>query len=81
MDDKKDRFITLVQTGLILHYVKSNPQPASAYWAMDQMNDAYDVAGRIPNEVSAAEAAEFFLRGTVGDKDQRSDLPGWLLRQ
>jgi hypothetical protein len=81
MDDKKSRFITMVQTGLILHYVKSNPQPASAYWAMDQMNDAYDVAARIPEGVSAAEAAEFFLRGTIGDKDQRADLPAWLIRE
>jgi hypothetical protein len=81
MDDKKNRFITLVQTGLILHYVKSSPQPASEYWAMDQMNDAYEVAARIPNEVSAAEAAEFFLRGTIGDKDQRADLPAWLLHE
>jgi hypothetical protein len=80
MEDKKKRFITLVQTGLILHYVKSPPQAASAYWAMDQMNDAYDVAARIPNEVSAAEAAEFFLRGTIGDKEQRAALPPWLLR-
>ena len=78
MDEKKNRFITLVQTGLILHHLKINPQPASAYWAMDQMNDAFDVVERIPGGVSAGEAAEFFLRGAVGDKEQRAALPSWL---
>jgi hypothetical protein len=81
MDEKTHRFITLVQTGLILHHVKSTPQPASAYWAMDQLNDAYDVAGRIPNDVSAGEAAEFFLQGAVGDKEQRAALPAWLAHE
>jgi hypothetical protein len=81
MEDKTNRFITLVQTGLILHHMKSSPQPASAYWAMDQLNDAYDVAKRIPNEISAAEAAEFFLHGAVGDKEQQAALPGWLAPQ
>jgi hypothetical protein len=71
MDDKAHQFITLVQTGLILHHMKSSPQPASAYWAMDQLNDAYEVVGRIPNDVSAAE----------GDKEQRAGLPAWLSRE
>jgi len=62
--NKRERFITMVQTGLVVHYIKKandNNTLGCHEGAIDHLELAYQVADNIPTNVSAAEAAKKFL--------------------
>jgi hypothetical protein len=64
--DKKQQFITMVQTAVITRYV-CDPGDGSApmarpMWSIQHMENAFAVAAQIPPDVTAREAAEAFVR-------------------
>jgi hypothetical protein len=69
----------MVQTGLILYYTKSDFSNSCAYWALDHLAEAADVAPSIPNDVPAQKAASQFLRWALRPDDyEPSECPSWL---
>ena len=62
--NKRERFITMVQAGLLVHYIKKandNNTPGCHEGSIDHLELAYQVADNMPTNVSAAEAAKSFL--------------------
>jgi hypothetical protein len=82
--DKKLQFITMVQTGLLVHYIKKAGEKAPGYreWAIDHLEEAYRIAHIIPGDVSPANAAKAFLNLVLMDitPEERKHLPDWLVR-
>lgn len=82
--DKKSQFITMVQTGLLVHYIKKASDNAPGYreWAIDHLEEAYRTADIIPADVSPADAAKAFLNLVLMDvaPEERKHLPDWLVR-
>jgi hypothetical protein len=76
---KDQLFMMMVQTGLILHYVKRDHGEASAVWAIEHLKEAADVVSLIPEDVAPSEAAQQFLRLILRPPDyDPSECPAWL---
>jgi hypothetical protein len=82
--EKKAQFITMVQTGLLVHYIKKAGDKAPGYreWAIDHLEEAYRVADIIPFHVTPADAAKAFLNLVLMDitPEERKHLPEWLVK-
>jgi hypothetical protein len=64
--NRESQFLMLVQTAIITKYA-TDPGDGSApmcrpMWSIEHMDDAFKVAGSIPPDVTAKEAAEAFIR-------------------
>lgn len=87
MTDKEHEFITAVQTMIILHALEGPPDAvapkradASVAGLVAHVHDAYAAAKRIPEHLSAREAAGHFYDWTIRrSRDQGGAFPGWLL--
>lgn len=78
--NKGEQFMLMVQTGLILHYVKRDHDQACAVWAIDHLAEAASVIPRIPQNVAPSDAAHHFLRWALRPKDyEPSECPSWLV--
>lgn len=81
---KQDQFITEVQTGIIIRSILDNHPDArhKALWpALISMDDAFYASTRIPEKISAHEAACQFLEFVFEDKKGESyQTPTWFLK-
>jgi hypothetical protein len=80
--DKKQQFITEVQTGLILRYLGDGKSGHKAMWhALINLDDAFYAAERIPSNMTAHKAACEFLEFIFKDsKDPEPTYASWFLR-
>lgn len=79
---KTEQFMLMVQTGLILHYVKSQFDNSCVYWSLEHLAEAADVAPNIPRDVTPQEAARLFLRWALRPHDYNpSECPNWLANE
>jgi hypothetical protein len=79
--NKQTEFIDYVQTFVIVRYSRcENETPGSAgHWAMDRLRQAYEVAPRIPEVLSAFQAAMQFTHLMFPDqRPARWHAPEWL---
>jgi hypothetical protein len=79
--DKKQQFITEVQTGVIIRCImdKSEPGKGAMYSALVHMDSAFLVADQIPKDMTANEAAVIFLAFRFDDsKEPGYKMPDWL---
>jgi hypothetical protein len=80
--DKKHQFIIEVQTGLIIRHILQNVGNGrkAMYSALIALDDAFYAADRIPDDVSAHEAACHWLEHRFGDnKEPGYHAPSWLM--
>lgn len=76
---KTEQFMLMVQTGLVLYYTKGVFDSSCAYWSLEHLAEAADVAPNIPTDVAPQEAARLFLRWALRPQDyQPSECPSWL---
>lgn len=79
--DKQSEFIHYIQTAVIVRYSKWNCTPGQGMaWAMEKLRHAYEVAPKIPEVLSAYQAALQFIQ-VMFDDQRPSDwkAPEWLL--
>lgn len=82
MDIKTYHFITAVQTAILADpaSVEATGTPGR-HGVLNLIDDAFDVATRIPDNVDAHEAAMRFLAYRLGHVgSEKPDYPGWLNR-
>jgi hypothetical protein len=80
--NKAQLFMMMVQTGLILHYVKRDHGDSSVVWALDHLEEAAKVVSLIPDNVAPSEAAHQFLRLMLRPQDyDPSECPAWLVSE
>jgi hypothetical protein len=82
MDTKTYQFITAVQTAIL---ADSTPIASTGAYGRNSVlcliDDAFDVATRIPENVPAHEAAMRFLAFRLGHAGEEApEYPGWLNR-
>ena len=79
--NKQAEFIDYIRTFVTVRYCKIDNATSgqAGFWAMDQLRHAYEVAPKIPEVLSAFQAALQFLQFAF--EDQRPvgwQAPAWL---
>jgi hypothetical protein len=87
--DRPQQFIAMVQTAFLANAINVSLESdaierrteLSAYTALGFMDDALWAAGRIPEHMSAAEAAHDFVSWMLPDlRDEGDQVPAWFAR-
>ena len=80
--DKENQFITEVQTGIIIHFIKKRNNRTKTIWsALGFMDDAFRAGKLIPKNKTAHKAACEFLEFIFEDHEEPGyKPPNWLTR-
>jgi len=77
---KQQRFIAMVQTGIIVRYAKEQyDAKQSMYWALDKMDEAVKRSDLIPDDLTPLEAATQFLEYHFQDFREEGYEKHWWL--
>ena len=75
--NKASHFLLLVQTAVITRYTTDRTDGTVALsrpvWAMEHLDDACKVAGNIPGDIDALDAAKIFVRYLFHEDQENED--------